>query len=198
MGCIPGPIIRINPHEIHINDPDFYDVIYSQGQGIDKPSYTEQQFGSPGSTFSTVGHDLHHRRKAALLPFFSKRKILEQVPNIQSQVDKLCDRLTHEYTGIDKVLNLGDMLSCFTADVITRYAFDRSYNYLDAQDFISPFTASINSFKKFGHYSIQFPWLPKLLAIMPDSLLGIVQPSMISVFRYKRVCVIVASVWIIR
>jgi hypothetical protein len=184
---VPGPIIRINPHEIHIRDPDYYESIYSNDQGIDKPVYTSYQFGSPGATFSTIGHELHRQRKAVLLPFFSKRKIIEQAPNIQSRVEEICYRLRNEYAGTDKILNLCDLFSCFTADVITRYAFDRSYDFLAAPDFISPFTKSINSFKKFGHYAIQFPWLAKLLARLPEALLMVIQPSMIAALQYKRV-----------
>ena len=182
-----GPIVRITPHEIHIYDPDFYEAIYSQSQGIDKPLYAKQQFAVPGAIFSTIEHEIHRQRKAALLPYFSKRKILEQVPNIQHKVDKFCDRLANEYARTNKVLNLCDLFSCFTADIITKYAFDRSYNYLGAPDFISPFTTSINSFKKFGHYAIQFPWLPKLLARLPDILLMILQPSMVAAFQFKEV-----------
>lgn len=185
---IAGPIVRISPHEIHIRDPDYYETIYSTSvQGIDKPRYTKHQFGAPGATFSTVEHELHRQRKTALNPFFSKRRILEQASSVQRQVDKICHRLTTEYAGTEKVLVLGDLFSCFTADVVTSYAFDRSYNFPDAPDFISPFTKSIEGFKKFAHYAIQFPLIPQLLANLPDSLLMVLQPGMLAAYQFKRV-----------
>lgn len=185
---ITDPIVRISPYEIHIRDPDYYETIYSTSmQGIDKPSYTKHQFGAPGATFSTIEHELHRQRKTALNPFFSKRRILEQALSVQSQVDKICHRLTTEYAGTEKILKLGDLFSCFTADVATTYAFDRSYNFLDTPDFVSPFTKSIEGFKKFAHYAIQFPLIPQLLANLPDSLLLILQPGMLAAYQFKRV-----------
>lgn len=78
---------------------------------------------------------------------------------------------------------MGDLFSSYTADVITKYAFDQTYNFL----FISPFTKSIEGFKKFAHYAIQFPCLPRVLARLPDRILMTLQPGMLAALEYKRV-----------
>lgn len=183
-----GPIIRISPHEVHIRDPDYYEKIYSTTRpGIDKPSYVKYQFSAPGAIVSTPEHELHRQRKTVLNPFFSKRAVLKQAPAIQAQADKICSRLATEYAASGKVLALGDLFSSYTADVITKYAFDQTYNFLDAPDFISPFTRSIEGFKKFAHHAIQFPLLPRILARLPDRVLMTVQPGMLAALEYKRV-----------
>ncbi|KAK8090352.1 cytochrome P450 [Apiospora hydei] len=60
-----GPIIRINPYELHVRDPDFYEVLYSgPGQGRrDKWSWSVGMFSNSLSAFGTASHDLHRLRR---------------------------------------------------------------------------------------------------------------------------------------
>ncbi|CRK12641.1 hypothetical protein BN1708_017156, partial [Verticillium longisporum] len=48
--------------------------------------------GAPGSSFSTVAHDLHHLRRSALNPFFSARAVTALEPVLRAKVDKLAAR----------------------------------------------------------------------------------------------------------
>ncbi|KAK7960783.1 hypothetical protein PG988_011997 [Apiospora saccharicola] len=68
------PIIRINPKEIHIVDPNFYDTSYAgSGRKRDKWDWIIRSFGVDESVIGTLGHDEHRVRRAALSPYFSKQ-----------------------------------------------------------------------------------------------------------------------------
>lgn len=101
-----GPIIRINPQEVHIADPDFYDMIYAgSSQKRDKWSWFVNQFGIPDATFATVGHDLHRLRRSALNPFFSKAKVRSLQPLIEDVARNLLDRF-EEFRLMDQPLTI--------------------------------------------------------------------------------------------
>ncbi len=67
MVCL-GPIVRISPYEVHVQDPDFYDQLYSRSGRRDKYAWLKERLGDPHSLFSTSNHDLHRVRRAALNP----------------------------------------------------------------------------------------------------------------------------------
>lgn len=129
-----GPIVRINPHELHIDDPDFYDKLNSFQGKWNKDPYTAHQFANPGSSVGTIDHDLHRKRRAAVLSFFSKQKIYALEPVIQSTIDKLCSKL-EDYVETGQPLNLRNAYKCFAADVVAEYCFAESGGLLDKPDF---------------------------------------------------------------
>jgi hypothetical protein len=78
-----GPIVRINPWEVHIDDPDFFSVLYTNKKGHDKPDYLKWRFGSPSALFSTPEHHMHKMRRSVQDPFFAKARIINFAPVIQ-------------------------------------------------------------------------------------------------------------------
>jgi cytochrome P450 len=90
-----GPIIRINPREVHIADADFYDTIYpGPGQKRDKWEWFTKSFPKlEESFFAAAEHDQHRKRRAPLNPFFSKAKVVGLLPVITERSEALCQRL---------------------------------------------------------------------------------------------------------
>jgi hypothetical protein len=91
-----GPIIRISPWEIHVSDPDFYEVIYASsasGHRRDKYDWFTKSFGLDNSVFGTPEHNLHRLRRSALAPYFSKASVRRLQPLLQDRVNKLLERL---------------------------------------------------------------------------------------------------------
>ena len=184
---VAGPIIRINPTELHISDPDFHDVVYSSSAQYDKLKAWRDRLGSPSALLSTVEHDVHHHRRLALNPYFSKRQINDFAPYIQERAIQFCERLLREYKGTSKVLAINDAWAALATDVIMYYGFAWSYDCLSCPDFIAPFTKSVKQIALSIHTSEHFPLFLKFLQSVPDSVVGIINPGMRPVFRFQNV-----------
>ncbi|MCJ1466754.1 hypothetical protein MMC07_005374 [Pseudocyphellaria aurata] len=179
-----GPIIRINPTEIHISDPDFYDTIYSHVP-VNKEESFRYRLGNPGSMHSTPEKDLHQKRRASLASYFSRRQVLKFSPYIQSCMDKLCHRLNNEYKGTSKVVSLDDAFAAFTADIITYYAFARSYDFLSYPDSESPFIRAIEGLSDSMQILAYLPWLIPMIESLPKFLSSALQPAIVPFTEYR-------------
>ncbi|KAI9785213.1 MAG: hypothetical protein M1835_003379 [Candelina submexicana] len=183
-----GPIIRINPFELHVNDPDFYDVLYCGPiQRRNKWEWSAKLFGTTTSAFATVDHDLHRQRRGVLSPYFSKKSVTQLEPVIQSIVDKLCAILkTYQESGEPVIMEYA--YSALTADVISTYSFGKSYGCV-AHGFAPDWYHMISEPSELSHSIKQFSWLLPLLQSFPLWFVKPTNPSVYNLLRINKVSV---------
>lgn len=181
-----GPIIRIGPNEIHINDPEFYDQIYSlQGRWDKDPAFVNQ-FDNTDSAFGTIHHDVHRIRRRAFQNFFSKQKITLLEPLIQSIVSKLCWRL-EAYTGTGKEVPIRHAYECLTNDVVMEYTLGKSDHSVDHPDFNPALHETIKLLGLSGHYMKLIPGIQSMLPFVPPSLITFLVPAMAPIVALQKV-----------
>ncbi|TKA78541.1 hypothetical protein B0A49_01646 [Cryomyces minteri] len=188
-----GPIIRISPHEIHINDPTYWETLYKQPN--DKWEWGIRAIGLPESTVGTVKHDLHKRRRAALSPFFSRRSvervghvIYENIANLVSRLDDArmarsnaiaigsssrtededLDDAAAEVLGI---VNMSALWHCLAVDIVTEYAFAQSYGLVKNKRKGGAWVAMLKAVLENSNFIKHFPVFLKIrdgMAKLPD------------------------------
>lgn len=112
-----GPIIRINPYELHISDPYYYETLYAtsaSSEKRDKWVWYAKQFGSFDSTFATIQHDRHKARRASLGRYFSMGSVRKLQPVLDEKVRRLIERI-RGFKGADgDVLVVDHAFAAFT------------------------------------------------------------------------------------
>ena len=112
--AISGPIIRVTPDEIHINDVGKLDTIYAPSMTrLDKYDYQLRTLRVPGGIGTTADYYLHKIRREALTPFFSKRNVLSLEGVITKKVNQLCD-LVAKHAARETPINLSDAFYGFS------------------------------------------------------------------------------------
>jgi len=143
-----------------VNDPDFYDVLYSAGsKKRDKYKYYCEQFGNPQSIIGTISHKLHRLRRAPLSKFFSKASVTNLEPVIQSTINKLINRL-RDFRDEGRPVIISLAFGCLTNDVVCEYAFAKNDNLVEtSRDFQTDIHDALVNVSEIGHFLKQVPWL---------------------------------------
>ena len=151
-----------------------------------KWSWSTKMFGKTVSGLGTESHELHRIRRGALAHFFSKASVQRLEPVVQSVVNHLVSRL--QQVSIASVpVNLLDVFSSFTADVISQYSFAKPYGYLDDPNFAPHWHRTIMDVSQNSHILKQFGWLEPLMRSMPIWLVKIITPQMMSLISMQEV-----------
>jgi len=173
-----GPVVRVNPDEVHFDDPDFIDTLFPlYGRRTDKPIQIGKRTGTPDSLVTTVDHDVHRRRRNAVNAFFSNNSIRRLEPILQERLRTLLGRIRSS-SEQHEALEMHPIFRACTNDVITTYAFGRSFDLLDRPDFGVPYFEASDVFFHLEHLFGHFHWLADLVQSTPLWLVSVLFPAL--------------------
>ncbi|GLA25618.1 hypothetical protein AnigIFM63326_002359 [Aspergillus niger] len=182
---IYGPVIRINPDEVHINDPDYYEEIYtSRARRREKDPVQIAQFDLDGAVFSSITPETHRQRRSHLDKFFSKQAISNIEYLIHDSLDKIIKTYKEAYQS-NNVVNLDAGFAGLTADVIYQYAFGFNPGNLDAEGFNESVRDASNAFFTGIHILNFFPFIKVIMGLMPLGLLRLVSEPAVTLVKER-------------
>ncbi|RAL15169.1 cytochrome P450 [Aspergillus homomorphus CBS 101889] len=181
-----GPIVRINPREIHVSDPAFYPEVYAHSaRKRDKDPRAVAIFGQSYSMAATVPHEHHRLRRQFLNSLFSRKSVLSLAPLFQEKVQLLAQRLKeahHRRKHEKAIVQLDDAFSALTADTISHYCYGTSFDFLRHPNFQNEVRIAVAEFSRLVHVS-KFIALPgKLIQQLPSSLMRWFKPQLAVLF----------------
>jgi hypothetical protein len=173
-----GHIVRIAPNEVHIADPDFYDVLYAGGsRKRNRNTFVLDGFGLPDTVIASKEHDLHRMRRTALNPYFSAQAIARIEPVVNERLRQLDE----------EPFDVEAAIMAMTTDIITQYCFGHAYDFLKQPNFNKNWTTMMRDASEVSNFGRYFPWIPILMAKMPLWMVKLVSPSMMPLVTFTKV-----------
>ncbi|KAJ5591481.1 uncharacterized protein N7459_001850 [Penicillium hispanicum] len=172
-----GPIVRINPDEIHVNDVGFLDTVYAP-YSVPRDKYEHQlsALRVPGGVGTTADYKLHKVRRDALAPFFSRKNILSMEPLIAKKVEQLSQKIG-DYAAAGKPVNLSDVFFAFSNDVVTNFLFAHQIDILADESKAAELRHNSHNLLQGIHLNKHLPWIPDFLDSLPYSISKPMMPS---------------------
>ncbi|KAI1405185.1 putative cytochrome P450 [Hypoxylon fuscum] len=170
-----GPIVRINPWEVHIADPD-WNAVYKYSSKASKPRWFYFRFfGKFPSTNVAETHALHQMRRGPLQVYFASSNIQRYMPTIVAQIDNLCSRLR---AADGQVVSLSDAFRCLATDVATGFAFGAPFGHLNEPTFDHEFNCCVRTIMGAGTWSRHtFGLLLPMMHSLPESIAKKMNPA---------------------
>ncbi|EMD96233.1 hypothetical protein COCC4DRAFT_19072 [Bipolaris maydis ATCC 48331] len=186
-----GPIVRINPHELSIRDPDYYDELYVSGSV--RPSDRYEGFVNgvvdfEGSHLATVAHELHRKRRKPLDPYFSRAGVNRLEPMVADLTEELVVKRFEEFKGTGKVVRLDHAFTAYSGDIISALCIDEPPHFTSTPDFTPSWFDLFHSGVVTLPLFMGLPWLIHLIRLIPESILAVIDPGAQNWNTFRMMC----------
>ncbi|RPB13088.1 cytochrome P450 [Morchella conica CCBAS932] len=171
-----GPIVRISPNKVRLRDSSAFHELHKVGSPLIKDPGFYSLFGLANSTFSTINPIIHRKQRRILDPMFSRRSILGFENVVQEKCDLLCYKI-RELEQADSKVSFHNAFVALTIDIVTEYAYAKSYNTLLNEGFVSKVSSAFDAQQEAFMVLKSFPIIAKVFQSLPPWLLMKVFPD---------------------
>lgn len=164
-----GPIVRINPQELHVRDPDMYEAVYTSSTKRDRWYNAARMTGKTSDSFSTIPHDLHRRRRVANAPLMARRTVNAKKQGLSANAAALAANLKRAAES-GEVVDLGILFIGYSLDVVGAFCFGRDLGAQEDLGLARKWYTVGRSMARVTPIMKQFPSLAKVVARLPGAV----------------------------
>jgi cytochrome P450 len=186
LNVTTGPIVRITPDELHIQDTSFYQTLYSEMKPRDKYFWMRGRFGAPDALAVTLSHSLHAERRAALAPLFSTNSIQNLEPMIWASADELCKKMM-QYARSEEVLPLQKAWASYAGDVVMEAMLGENYGHVKSDAFSGALDEALKAAGETGPLMLQFPFVMTMVNALSDNIATTLEPRIGKLLALQKV-----------
>ncbi|CAG8978292.1 hypothetical protein HYALB_00010291 [Hymenoscyphus albidus] len=181
-----GPIVRINPNEIHVKDSDWHEVLYAKNPTHrDKWPPAAQMAGLPLGSFGTVDHNLHRKRRQANSPFFSTKSVAASETTLKTQLEilsaKFSDRLKN-----NEVVVMRNTVLAYTTDALGSICFDEAFGFQKNEKDAEEWASTMEAVAALTPLLKQFPSLIGFADYIPLPVIQMLNPTFGRLLKFQK------------
>ncbi|KAI1258583.1 putative benzoate 4-monooxygenase cytochrome P450 [Xylariaceae sp. FL1019] len=171
-----GPIIRVGPNEIHINDAEYFLEVFASAAKHRTDIIPPKGLGMDASLGSTPGHELHAMRRKPLEKFLSRQNVQRLQSVIHEEV-RVLDRKVAAAKGSGVPVRLDHAFTSFTGDIVGEIACGESPQLLNAPDFTPAWYNMIRGAARVIPLLRHFPFIGTATQYVPADLVSTLFPN---------------------
>ncbi|KAL7892318.1 cytochrome P450 [Trichoderma sp. SZMC 28014] len=173
-----GPVVRINPNELHIKDSSMYHAVY-KNNAFTKDSYA---LGASQALAFTVSIEQHKAKRKTLNPCFSKSSINNMEEKLYEELDLVFAKI-REYERKGEEVPIAELLYCYTGDIISTQFLGKNLDLISAPNFVER-SKEMQTFTKGIWMAVHFSVLRYTLVALPRWMLAFISGTFVDVIWF--------------
>ncbi|KAF2664973.1 cytochrome P450 [Microthyrium microscopicum] len=175
-----GPIVRINPNEVHIHDPEFHSTFATKFKDVIRKDPWYYNMGAPGAVFLTTDPTVHKARREELKPHMNGQLAQATPKLLQRKSDELC-AILRSYSISSQPINLSDAYRSLGHDLIAPALLGEDYEQLLSQKDLGHNLLPNRELFRLASISRMFPTVAK---VVPYLISSSMQEKYVPVLRF--------------
>ncbi|KAL4879974.1 cytochrome P450 [Aspergillus karnatakaensis] len=175
-----SPVIRISPNHVHVNDPEFYHVVYRAGTDYGKAPHFYKALVYPEALIAIMDPKRHRVYRNTIAPLFSPAAIELCAQVILTAAEKIREGFQ---TG--QAVDMERLFRCFSVDIIYVTLFGQKDEFVKDYTRAHPLIASMDQITHGMWLAKHFPVINKLPLYLPAALTA---PQLAGYAKFREQC----------